>query len=170
MKEITGYSGDSYWIDNEEIQATEEQQKILSELIDIDYDPPEDENLHALRHSAPEYEKGMGGYVYGEILEKWAADKPQVKVFHFDDTMFMSSIGFIVPSSSKYEHMGLSVILCPQAGDVMEFFLYTGHAGTMLRALTEAIKESGKFPRINNNKPSRAIKERLKEKLLELQK
>jgi hypothetical protein len=169
MKEITGYSTASYWINGEEIAANEEQQKILAQMIDIDCEPPEDEKLHALWHSAPEYEKGMGGYEYGEMLKKWAADKPQVKIFHFDDCMFMGSVGFIIPSASKYEHMGLNVILCPQAGKVVDFFLYPSHQNSLLEALTSAMEENGKLPRIDPNKPSTLKKEKLGKTLLGIQ-
>lgn len=168
MKKLTGYSGTSYSINNQQIQANKEQQKILFQLIDIDCEPPEDEKLHALWHSAPEYEKGMGGYVYGEILQDWAAKHREVKVFGFDDTMFMGSVGFIIPSSSKYEHMGLNVVLCPQAGDVMEFFLYPNHQNSLLEALTEAMEEAKKLPRIDPNKPSNLKKEELEKILLGL--
>jgi len=168
MKEITDYSTTSYWLNGKEIQANEEQQKILAQMIDIDCNPPEDEDIHALWHSAPEYEKGMGVYEYGEILEKWAADKPQVKVFCFDDSMFMSSIGFIIPSSSKYEHMGLNVILCPQGGEMMEFFLYPSDQNSLLEALVSAMEENNKLPRIDPNKPSSLKKEELEKTLLGL--
>jgi hypothetical protein len=168
MKEITGYSETSYWINGEQILANEEQQEILAQMIDIDCEPPEDENLHALWHSAPKYEN-EGGYEYSEKLCEWAKDKPQVKVFYFDDTMFMSSVGFIIPSSSKYEHMGLNVILCPQAGFPIDFFLYPSHQNSLLEALVSAMEENNKLPRIDPNKPSNLKKEELEKTLLGLQ-
>ena len=168
MKKITGYSPFSYWVEGEEINANEEQKKILDEIFELDCNPSEEENIHALWHSAPEYEKGMSGYGYGELLEEWAKDKPQVKVFRFDDTMFMGSVGFIIPSASKYEHMGLNVVLCPQAGEPMDFFLYPSHADSLLEALVSAMEESGKLPRIDPNKPSNLKKEELEKRLLEL--
>ena len=168
MKEITGYSTNSFWVDGQHHPANEEQQKILAQMIDIDCNLPEDEDLHALWHSAPQYEN-QGSFEYGEQLCKWAKDKPQVKTFSFDDCMFMSSVGFIIPSSSKYEHMGLNVILCPQAGDMIEFFLYPSHQNSLLEALVSAMEENNKLPRIDPNKPSTLKKEELKKTLMGLQ-
>jgi len=165
MKKITGYSSTSYWLDGIQVKASEEQLKILAQLLDMDVNPPEEENLHAIWHSAPQYDEETGGYEYGEMLEKWAKDKPQVKKFSFDDLMFMSGVGFIIPSSSKYEHMGLNIILCPQAGDVMEFFLYPHHQNSLLEALTSAMEENGKLPRIDPNKPSNLKRKNLFELL-----
>lgn len=115
---------------------TEEQKSLLLEFCaaqDERYMNPE-YDIHKLLHSMPEYEKGMGGYEYSILVEKWAEDKPQVKRFGFDDEMFMSSVGFIIPSMNKYEHMGVNVILCPQCGDPFEFFCYPNHLVSLLAA------------------------------------
>jgi len=164
MKQITGYSHNSFWIDGVEYQANEEQEKLLAALIDLNVNPPEEENIHAQWHSCPQYE-GESGYEYGEKLQTWAQDKPQVKVFRFDDNMFMSSVGFIIPASSKYEHMGFNVVICPQASKPIDFFLYPHHANSLFKALTSAINEAKDMPRINPDKPSNKTKNQIKQQI-----
>lgn len=147
---------------------TEEQKTLLMEICenqDERWTNPE-YDLHDLLHSAPEYEKGMGGYVYSELLKKWAKDKPQVKSFKFDDAMFMGSVGFIIPSMNKYEHMGVNVILCPQCGDIFEFFCYPNHLESLLAAFGVAQKELLAVPASDNSSPRFLKEQTLKEKLL----
>ena len=145
------------------------QKKILDELIEAEnefWDSPE-YSLHSLIHSLPEYEKGMGGYDYSELIKKWAEDKPQVKSFRFDDCMFMSSVGFIVPSMNKWQHMGVNVILCPQAGEPFDFFCYPSHLSSLLKAFGVAETELLSVPAKDNSSPLFLKKEELRKKLVE---
>jgi len=147
---------------------TEEQRSLLLEICtnqDEKWKNPE-YDLHALWHSIPQYEKGMGGYVYSGLLEKWAEDKPQVKTFRFDDAMFMGSVGFLIPSANKYEKMGLNVILCPQCGDPFDFFCYPSHLESLLKAFGSAEYDLREIPDRDNSSPIFLKHEELKAKLL----
>ena len=81
--------------------------------------------------------------------------------------MFMSSVGFIIPASSEYEHMGFNVVICPQAGKPIDFFLYPHAANSLLKALTSAMDEAKDMPRINPDKPSNKAKEQTEQQILD---
>lgn len=167
MNKITGYTAKSFWVNNQmEIFANEEQQEILNQLNHMTANSPADEDVHYLWHSTPQYD-GEGCFDYGQKLRAWAKDKPEVKVFSFDDHCFMSSLGFIIPSSSKYEHMGLNVILLPQAGKPVDLFLYPHHADALLNALTEAVQEARALPSRDFKKPSNVKMDQLQQMLLD---
>lgn len=150
------------------INPTLEQQMILNQLIATQHEKlyNAEYNVHDLLHSMPEYEKGMGGYVYSELLEKWAEDKPQVKSFRFDDNMFMGSVGFLVPSMNQWEHMGVNVILCPQCGDIFEFFCYPSHLESLLQAFGQSKDILFSVPARDSSSPLFLKIEELKEELL----
>jgi len=150
------------------INPNQKQQVILDQIIDCEQEKwtnPE-YNIHNLLHSMPEYEKGMGGYAYSELVEKWAKDKPQVKSFRFDDQMFMGSIGFLVPSMNQWQHMGVNVILCPQCGDIFEFFCYPSHLDSLLKAFGASQELLLSVPAQDSSSPLFLKRKELEAKLL----
>lgn len=174
MNYLSTYNSKSFTIRDEEgkekrIEANDSQKILLDEMIALDDQKFEDPeyNVHQLWHSIP-YENDMGAYEYGCLIEKWAADKPEVKIFYFDDEMFMSSVGFIIPSMSKYEHMGVNVILCPQcAKNSTNFFCYPNHLASLLKAFGASETELLSVPARDNSSPLFLRRERLKNQLLE---
>lgn len=173
---ISSYSNSTFSYRNdsgEDIQVknpTKEQKSLLLEICenqDQKWSNPE-YSVHTLYHSAPEFDtKTMGLYEYSCVLEEWAKDKPEVKIFFFDDEMFMSSVGFIIPSMSKFEHMGVNVILCPQcAAKPVDFFCYPSHLTSLLKAFGAAETELLSAPARDNSSPIFLKKQELMEKLL----
>ena len=152
-----------------QINPSPEQQAILNELFACDQEKWEHDkySVHSLFHSMPDYEKGMGGYAYSELIEEWAKDKPQVKSFRFDDNMFMGSVGFLIPSMNQWEHMGVNVILCPQCGDIFDFFCYPSHLESLLQAFGASQELLLSVPARDCSSPLFLKRKQLKTQLLE---
>ena len=174
MNYLSSYNNKSFAVRDKDrketrFEANDAQKLLLAELISLDDQKFEDQeyNVHQLWHSVPHEEKDMGAYDYGFLLEEWAADKPQVKIFYFDDEMFMSSVGFIIPSMSKYEHMGVNVILCPQcAKNSTNFFCYPSHLSSLLKAFGAAETELLSVPDTDNISPLFLRKQEIRTALL----
>jgi len=172
---ITGYGADSFYVEEskssarkrKEIKANKAQKKILEEIQNLLFAEDPDYDIHALWHSVPEYEKGMSSYTYASMLDKWASDEPTVKQFSFDDSMFMSSTGFIIPSMSKYKHMGVNVILCPQCGDPVDFFCYPSHLASLLEAFGAAQETLLSVPAVDHSSPNYLRRQELEKQLLD---
>jgi hypothetical protein len=152
-----------------QINPSPKQQVILNELFACDQEKWENNqySVHSLLHSMPSYEKGIGGHAYSKLIEEWAKDKPQVKSFRFDDRMFMGSVGFLVPSMNKWEHMGINVILCPQCEDIFEFFCYPSHLESLLQAFGVSQELLLSVPARDYSSPLFLKREQLKTQLLE---
>ncbi len=175
MKQLMSYSGREFSYsdtgshrDSKKVVANDEQKAILQEIIGCSHERFSDQeyNVHTLWHSCPDYDGKIGGYAYSSLVEEWAKDKPWVTSFRFDDEMFMGSVGFIIPSMSKYERMGLNILLIPQGGDPFNFFCYESHLKSLLAAFTKSSEIFLSVDERDKTSPLFFKREALVEKLL----
>lgn len=82
------------------------------------------------------------GYELMDRVEEWAKKHPEVTIAHVDDDYFAGSDVVFIPHKSEKKFMGTTVLYIPQltGEDPISFFMYPGHARSMLRGIENAIK------------------------------
>ena len=78
----------------------------------------------------------LKGYDFMYAVEKYAEKNPEITVVGCDDAHFASSSIVLVPHKTGDYYMGTTMLIIPQlVGEIVEVFLYPGHADALIEAL-----------------------------------